>query len=73
MDYPATETAAKRPLSPCVGICELDEAERLCIGCGRTVLEISNWLKLDEAERQAIWDELPARLEACTAAGRRGG
>ena len=29
--------------SPCIKICTL--VERVCIGCGRTVQEISEWLK----------------------------
>ena len=39
------------PLSPCVKICVVDPLAGLCIGCGRTVGEISLWPEMAEAER----------------------
>ncbi len=53
----------QRPPSPCISICELDQELRMCRGCGRTLDEIANWLKLDQAAREAVWEALPARLE----------
>jgi predicted Fe-S protein YdhL (DUF1289 family) len=35
----------------------------MCRGCGRTIFEISNWLKMDAAARDAVWSQLPSRLE----------
>jgi len=52
-----------RPFSPCISICELEEAAGICRGCGRTIGEISNWLKLDAASRDLVVSKLPARLE----------
>lgn len=49
--------------SPCVGVCTLDPAVGWCLGCGRTGDEIASWIALDDAQRLAIWDELPARLD----------
>jgi predicted Fe-S protein YdhL (DUF1289 family) len=34
----------------------------LCIGCGRTVAEISLWPEMDEAKRLRVMTDLPARL-----------
>jgi predicted Fe-S protein YdhL (DUF1289 family) len=48
--------------SPCVKLCQLDPATRLCLGCGRSLNEIGRWSNLSEAERRAIMTELPARL-----------
>ncbi len=48
--------------SPCVKICEIDEARRLCRGCGRTLLEIGNWVRYTPEERKRIMAELPVRL-----------
>lgn len=48
--------------SPCVNVCEIDEARRLCRGCGRTLLEIGNWVRYTPDERKRIMAELPARL-----------
>ncbi|MBM4228410.1 MAG: DUF1289 domain-containing protein [Gammaproteobacteria bacterium] len=47
--------------SPCVGICQIDKATRLCTGCARTLHEIAGWVQLGEAERSRIMAELPAR------------
>ena len=49
--------------SPCVGVCTLDPAMGWCLGCGRTGDEIARWIGLDDAQRLAIWNELPARLD----------
>ncbi len=48
--------------SPCVGICELDEATGWCIGCGREGDELFGWGELSEREQRAIWAKLPERL-----------
>lgn len=56
-------TVRRPPPSPCIGVCELDETIGLCLGCGRTMAEISNWLRFDDAAREAVWRELPGRLE----------
>jgi uncharacterized protein len=50
--------------SPCVQICVIDPVARLCVGCGRTLDEISRWAWMSPVERRAIMDALPARLEA---------
>lgn len=51
------------PASPCIGVCEFDDAEGLCLGCGRTMSEISNWLGLDAGARAAVFEQLADRLE----------
>jgi predicted Fe-S protein YdhL (DUF1289 family) len=48
--------------SPCIQVCTIDAASRLCAGCGRTIDEISRWVSMSSAERRAIMDVLPARL-----------
>jgi predicted Fe-S protein YdhL (DUF1289 family) len=48
--------------SPCIGICQLDEATGYCLGCGRTGSEIGDWIAMSESQRDAVWDELPERL-----------
>jgi predicted Fe-S protein YdhL (DUF1289 family) len=50
--------------SPCVRLCAIDHVTRLCEGCGRTLEEIGNWLRYDEAKRRQIMAALPARLAA---------
>ena len=61
---PAIET-------PCVKICSLDHAAGICLGCGRTLDEIAQWTRLNDAERRTIIDQLPARLRAWQRASER--
>jgi predicted Fe-S protein YdhL (DUF1289 family) len=35
-----------------------------CIGCGRTLDEITLWSVLDDDDKRAVWALLPARLAA---------
>ena len=49
--------------SPCVGVCTLDSGTGWCLGCGRTGGEIETWIGLEDTQRLAIWNELPARLD----------
>ena len=49
--------------SPCVKICSLDPASDLCLGCGRTLDEITRWYGMSGDERRRIMAELPARME----------
>jgi predicted Fe-S protein YdhL (DUF1289 family) len=53
------------PIStPCIKVCAVSGQTGKCIGCGRTLQEIARWGTMEEAERQAIMAELPARLAA---------
>lgn len=49
-----------RPASPCILICTLDDDDR-CLGCGRTLEQISRWALMSRAEQWSIIDELTAR------------
>lgn len=40
--------------SPCVAVCST-LFDDVCRGCGRTVMEVSNWVFMDQAEKQAVW------------------
>ena len=57
--------------SPCVKLCVVHPAERICVGCFRSIDEIGSWSRLSHEERAAIMAELPAR--APRLAKRRGG
>jgi predicted Fe-S protein YdhL (DUF1289 family) len=47
--------------SPCVGICRLDPEAALCVGCLRSIEEITRWPSADEPERRAILDRIALR------------
>ena len=54
-------------------ICVVDPLSSLCIGCGRSVAEISLWPEMGEAQRRAVMDQLPQRLSAARSRGMREG
>ncbi|TGD45439.1 DUF1289 domain-containing protein [Pseudotabrizicola sediminis] len=57
--------------SPCVKLCVVHPEARLCVGCLRSIDEITMWSRLSPDARDAIMAELPAR--APRIATRRGG
>jgi predicted Fe-S protein YdhL (DUF1289 family) len=46
--------------SPCVARCST-LYDDICRGCGRTVLEVANWVFMDEAERAEVWRRIRAQ------------
>ncbi len=40
--------------SPCINICEMDEASGWCRGCLRTLDEIAFWSVLDDDDKRAV-------------------
>lgn len=57
--------------SPCIKICVIHPAERLCTGCLRSIDEITEWSRMTPDTRRAIMEELPER--ASRLKQRRGG
>lgn len=51
--------------SPCISVCQMDEANRFCIGCHRTLDEIREWMIMTADEKRAAL----ARIAAARAAG----
>jgi len=46
--------------SPCVAICStlFDE---ICRGCGRTAMEVSNWVFMTDEEKKQVWTRILAQ------------
>jgi uncharacterized protein len=57
--------------SPCVKLCVVHPEERICVGCFRSIDEISGWSRMTHDERASVMAELPER--APRLAKRRGG
>lgn len=54
----------ERPVaSPCVHVCALDDQD-LCIGCQRSVAEITRWGQMDNAERRQVLLHCHKRAQA---------
>jgi predicted Fe-S protein YdhL (DUF1289 family) len=62
---------ARGPISPCVGICLMDPATRMCRGCLRSVAEIAIWYEASAAEKHDILARIAARRAAGDGARRR--
>ena len=59
------------PQSPCIKICAIHPKEKICVGCLRTLDEITRWGSMSAQERQALMKELSARAPRLKK--RRGG
>jgi uncharacterized protein len=59
--------------TPCINVCVIDPLSALCIGCGRTVSEISEWATMSEPERIAVMGRLGQRLTEGRSRAARGG
>ena len=47
--------------SPCIDICATDPESGLCVGCGRTIEEITKWLIFTETQKELIIKALEIR------------
>ncbi|MCG8672237.1 MAG: DUF1289 domain-containing protein [Pseudomonadales bacterium] len=47
---------------PCVRNCCLDDGD-VCLGCGRTLKEITGWTRMSKAERQRVLDVAAERKQ----------
>jgi predicted Fe-S protein YdhL (DUF1289 family) len=57
-------TGFRAVLSPCIGVCTLDEAG-FCHGCLRSTSEIARWTQMGDDERLRLMEQvLPAREAA---------
>ena len=52
---------AEGPPSPCIAVCQIEEATGLCLGCRRTIDEIRDWIIMSPEERRRLLDALPLR------------
>ena len=57
--------------SPCVKLCVVHPEARLCVGCYRSIDEISAWSRMSAEARRAVMVDLPDRASQLTK--RRGG
>ena len=45
--------------SPCVAICST-LFDDICRGCGRTAMEVAEWVFLDDEQKKVIWARIRA-------------
>jgi predicted Fe-S protein YdhL (DUF1289 family) len=59
-----TGAAADKVPSPCISVCRMSPRTSLCEGCFRTVDEIRQWSKSDDAAKLALWCHVEQRAQA---------
>ena len=50
--------------SPCISVCQFDDATGYCIGCFRAIDEIRDWPILTAEEKHAVLARVAARRQA---------
>lgn len=48
--------------SPCQSVCVMHPDTGWCEGCMRTLQEIADWSRLDDAARRVVWRSIAHRL-----------
>ncbi|MGF6275632.1 putative Fe-S protein YdhL (DUF1289 family) [Massilia sp. UYP11] len=56
----AAPAPSERPDTPCVAVCSTTFDE-VCRGCGRTVAEVANWVSMDAAAKEVVWQRILAQ------------
>lgn len=46
--------------SPCVAVCST-LFDDICRGCGRTAMEVANWVFMTEEEKRVVWVRIRAQ------------
>lgn len=55
--------------SPCINICQINPASRLCMGCFRSLPEIAAWGGASDAHKREILAAVAQRRRQAAAAG----
>ncbi len=40
--------------SPCINLCKIDSETKVCLGCGRNIKEISNWINMNDKKKESL-------------------
>ena len=63
---PMTKHQPNQPTieSPCISVCQIDGDSGYCLGCWRTLEEVSRWRGFTEDEKRDVLDQLCDRRRA---------
>lgn len=61
---PDPADAPRTIASPCVGVCQIDRDTRYCLGCWRTIEEITQWSRYADPQRLEVLEQLRERQAA---------
>ncbi|WP_281243241.1 DUF1289 domain-containing protein [Sphingomonas palmae] len=62
--YGRRQPLTDAPPSPCILVCTMDRVSGLCLGCYRTITEITGWSRADDDEKRAILARVTKRRAA---------
>ncbi len=65
MRFPRKSSASQKGgiPSPCISVCTLDDDTGLCKGCLRSDEEIARWLRMSDAEKTQVLENIARRRE----------
>ncbi len=55
--------------SPCIAVCQIDDASGLCIGCHRSIDEIREWPILSAEDKRRVLESIEDRKSTEKKAG----
>lgn len=58
--------------SPCVSVCQMEDATGFCLGCRRTIDEIRDWIILTPDEKHAVLARIEERKRKLAGTGGAG-
>jgi len=47
--------------SPCIAVCKIDYESGYCIGCNRTIEEITNWGSFNDSQKKKILTKVKSK------------
>ena len=50
---------SERPDTPCVAVCSTT-FDDICRGCGRTVVEVAEWVFMSTEDKEIVWERILA-------------
>jgi predicted Fe-S protein YdhL (DUF1289 family) len=48
--------------SPGINVCRIDSKNNICLGCGRSIKEISHWINMNNKEKEKLLLSLKNRV-----------
>jgi len=49
--------------SPCISFCKMNLQDNLCVGCGRSINQITNWTHYTEKEKDKIIENVKKKFK----------
>jgi len=47
--------------SPCIAVCKIDYESGYCIGCNRTIEEITNWSSFNDSQKKKVLTKVKSK------------